>query len=60
MEQTEDQYLVFNAFESLELITRQFYDVVTGTWYLETVSQVLPVCRLMPDGEILPLEVDYE
>lgn len=60
MEQTELQYLVFNALETLGLLVYNFYDVSSGIWFLETLSPSLPVCRLMPDGEVLPLEVDYE
>lgn len=60
MEQTESQYLVFNALETLGLVRRNLYDTNTGIWYLETLSPTLRLCRLMPDGEILPLEVQYE
>lgn len=60
MEQTEAQYLVYNALETLGLIVLDFYDVNTGTWFLEKLSPTLPFCRLMPDGEILPLEANYE
>lgn len=61
MERTEAQYLVFNALEALGLVRRDFYDEdTTGIWYLETISPTLPISRLLPDGEILPLETDYE
>lgn len=61
VEKTEAQYLIFNALEALGLVRRDFYDDdMTGIWYLETVSLTLPISRLMPDGEILPLEVNYE
>lgn len=60
MEQTESQYLVFNALETLGLVVLNFYDVNTGVWFLETLSPSLPFCRLMSDGEVLPLEVNYE
>lgn len=60
MERTEAQYLVFNALEALGLVRRDVYDDDTGVWYLETLSPVLPVSRLMSDGEILPLKVSYE
>ena len=59
MERTEAQYLIFNALEVLGLVRRDFYDDDTGIWYLETVSLTLPISRLLPDGEVLPLEVDY-
>lgn len=58
MERTEAQYLVFNALETLSLIRRDFYDEETGVWYLETLSPVLPIARLMPTGEILPVELE--
>lgn len=53
------QYLVFNALETLGLLVFNFYDVSTGTWFLE-ISPSLPFCRLMSNGEVLPLEVNYE
>ena len=56
---TEAQYLIFNALEALDLVRRDFYDD-TGIWYLETVSPTLPISRLLPDGEVLPVEVDDE
>ena len=56
MERTEDQYLVVNALQTLELLTGEFYDEETGVWYIETPNPTLPVARLMPDGEVLPLE----
>lgn len=60
MEPTEAQYLVINALETLDLVILTVYDSNTGTWFLETLSLSLPFCRLMPDGEILPLEANYE
>lgn len=56
LERTEAQYLVINALQTLELLTGEFYDEETGVWYIETLSQTLPIARLMPDGEISPLE----
>lgn len=60
MERTEAQYLIFNALEVLGLVRRDFYDDEPGIWYLETISPTLPVSKLLPDGEVLPLEVNYE
>lgn len=60
MERTEAQYLIFNALETLGLVRRDFYDEDTGIWYLETLSPTYPISRLLPDGDILPLETDYE
>lgn len=60
MEPTEEQFLVFNALDTLQLLRRDFFDARSGVWYLETLSPVLPLSRLMPDGEILPLEANYE
>jgi hypothetical protein len=56
VERTEAQYLVINALQTLELLTGEFYDEETGIWYIETPSQILPIARLMSDGEILSLE----
>ena len=56
VERTEAQYLVVNALQTLEILTGEFYDEETGIWYIETPSPILPIARLMPDGEVLPLE----
>lgn len=60
MERTEIQYLIFNALETLGLVRRDFYDDDTGIWYLETISPILPISKLLPDGEVLSIEVDDE
>lgn len=60
MEPTEEQFLVFNALDTLQLLRRDFYDAQSSVWYLETLGPVLPLCRLMSGGEILPLEASYE
>jgi len=56
VERTEAQYLVINTLQTLELLTYELYDEDIGVWYIETPSPVLPIARLMPSGEILPLE----
>lgn len=60
MEPTEEQFLVFNALDTLQLLRRDFYDAQSKVRYLETLSPILPLPRLMPDGEILPMEASYE
>ena len=56
LERTEAQYLVINALQTLELLTNEFYDEETGVWYIESLSQTLPLACLLPDGEISTLE----
>jgi hypothetical protein len=56
VEQTEAQYLVINALETLRFIFRDAYDRETGIWYIETSSLSLPIAQLMQNGEVLPVE----
>lgn len=60
MDPTEEQFLVFNALDTLQLPRPDFFDAQRSIWYVETLSPILPLARLMPDGEILPLETSYE
>lgn len=55
MESTEEQFLVFNALETLALIQGSLYDERRGYWYIQTLSTVLPISIILPDGEIVPL-----
>ncbi|MCL1469775.1 hypothetical protein [Argonema antarcticum] len=60
MEPTEEQYLILNALDTLDLLGYTFYDIETGTWYIETPSPVLPISRLLQNGEIVPVEPESE
>lgn len=60
MEPTEEQFLVFNALETLALITHGFYSSANGYWYIETLSPILPIAVILPDGEIVPFEFTRE
>ncbi len=56
MEPKEAQYLVINALQTLELLLGDAFDSDDGVWYIRTPSPVLPIARLMPDGEITQFE----
>lgn len=55
MEPTETQYLILSALETLRLLIHSFYDEETGSWYIRTPSPVLPIAKLSPDGDIVPI-----
>ena len=55
MEPSEVQYLILNALDTLELLGSRFYDEYTGTWYIETPSPVLPIARILQNGDIVPI-----
>jgi hypothetical protein len=55
-EPTEAQYLVINALDTLGLLIENRYDEESGFWYLYTLSPILPLSVLMPDGEITAIE----
>ncbi|PSF38131.1 hypothetical protein C7H19_06580 [Aphanothece hegewaldii CCALA 016] len=56
MEPTEEQFLVFNALETLALIQGSLYDERRGYWYILTLSPILPISIILPSGEIVPLQ----
>jgi hypothetical protein len=62
VEPTEEQFLVFNALDTLALILGDFYDERQGNWYIQTPSQILPLSVILPNGEIVPFEFvqDYD
>lgn len=60
MEPTEEQYLALNALDTLALLGNNFYDENSGDWYIETASSVLPVSKILPNGEIVPIEPEAE
>ncbi len=60
MEQTEAQFLVFNALDTLALVEQHFYDRNRGNWYIITPSSVLPISVILPSGEISPMEFVQE
>lgn len=55
MEPTEEQYLILNTLETLRLLIHSIYDEDDGVWYIRTPSPFLPTARLLPNGEIVPL-----
>ena len=55
MEPSEEQYLVLNALTSLELLENNFYDPDSGDWYIQTPSPILPIAKVLTDGEIVPV-----
>jgi hypothetical protein len=62
VEPTEEQFLVFNALDTLALILGDFYDERQSNWYIQTPSQILPLSVIVPNGEIVPFEFvqDYD
>lgn len=56
MEPTEEQFLVFNALDTLALINYDFYDRERGNWYIDTPSPALPRSVILPSGEVIPFE----
>lgn len=54
MEPTEEQYLIVNALETLQLLEWRLYDEDTGLWRIQTLSPILPVAYILPNGEIIP------
>ena len=55
MEPTEEQYLIINALDTLKLLIHSFYDQGNGIWYIATPSPVLPTAKLLPNGDIAPI-----
>lgn len=60
MEPTEEQYLIINALDTLELLGYNFIDEYDGIWYIETLSPVLPISKILPTGEIVPITPELE
>jgi hypothetical protein len=56
VEPTEEQFLIFNALDTLSLIQIHFYDPLQGYWYIQTPSRVLPIAVIAAAGEIYPLD----
>ncbi|MFB2833494.1 hypothetical protein [Floridanema evergladense] len=56
MEPTEAQYLIINALETLELLEWRLCDEETGRWRIHTLSPVLPIAIILPNGDIVPPE----
>ena len=59
MESTEKQYLIINALDTLGLLRYNFSDE-DGIWYIKTPNPVLPLSKILPDGEILPITPNVE
>ena len=55
MEPREEQFLVFNALETLEIVLYSLYDEDDGSWYISTLSPTLPVAKILPNGDITPV-----
>lgn len=54
MEPSESQYLIINAWQTLELLEYNFYHQDTGNWYILTPSSVLPTAAIMQNGDVVP------
>jgi hypothetical protein len=44
-----------NALETLELLQQRYFDAETGSWYIFTPSQILPIAMILPSGDIVPV-----
>jgi hypothetical protein len=55
VEPTEEQYLIINALDTLKLLIHSFYDEEEGIWYIGTPSPVLSTAKLLPNGDIVPI-----
>lgn len=55
MEPTEEQYLIVNALDTLGLLGYNFIDEDDGIWYIETPSPILPISKILPNGEIVSI-----
>ena len=60
MEPTEEQYLIINALDTLGLLGSSFYDPEEGAWYIDTPSPILPIAKILPNGEIIPITPELE
>jgi hypothetical protein len=58
MKQTGTQYLVFQALDTLMLIKRHFFNPDTGSWFLEVLSPITNIAKIMPNGSIELVEVE--
>ncbi|WP_341525729.1 hypothetical protein WKK05_24545 [Nostoc sp. UHCC 0302] len=58
MEPSEAQYLIINALTTLDLLGNTFYDEDSGNWYINTLSQVLPIAMILQNGDIVPTTWD--
>jgi len=56
--QTGTQYLVFTALDTLMLIKRHFFNPDTGIWFIEVLSPVTNIAKIMPNGSIKLVEVE--
>ena len=60
VEPTEEQYMVINALDTLDLLRLNFYDENRGVWYIETPSPLLPISKVLENGEVVPIEPESE
>jgi hypothetical protein len=60
VEPTETQYLLVNALEALGLLKENTYDEITGRWYINTPSPVLPLAVILRNGDLTPVWWTWE
>ncbi|MBE9034079.1 hypothetical protein [aff. Roholtiella sp. LEGE 12411] len=58
MEPSEAQYLIINAFTTLDLLGNTFYDEESGNWYINSPSPILPIAMILQNGDIVPTTWD--
>jgi hypothetical protein len=52
MKPTGTQYLIFEALDTLRVIRRYFFNPETGIWFIEVLSPVASIAKIMPNGSI--------
>jgi hypothetical protein len=52
MQPTGTQYLIFQALDALMLIKRYFFAPEMGIWFVEVLSPIANVAKIMPNGSI--------
>jgi hypothetical protein len=57
MKPTGTQYLVFEALDTLMLLKEDFYSPETGIWFVEVLSPVTNIAKIMPNGSIELMEI---
>jgi hypothetical protein len=56
--QTGTQYLVFEALDTLMLIKRYFFNADTCIWFIEVLSPITNIVKIMPNGSKQLMEIE--
>jgi uncharacterized membrane protein len=55
---TGTQYLVFQALDTLMLIKKNFFNSDTGIWFIEVLSPITNIAKIMDNGSIQLVEIE--